>query len=454
MSVRARVSVEPIALQERALAVGVEPVVDREVRQVEERVAHAGVLPVDDPEPLPVVDEVRGQQVVVAGDERRALAAGLDRPRELVGLLVRAGDGEPVLGGGRGVRLDDAERVEAAGDRPGPVEAPKERRRRSRGSASADLSLDVARDEQCRRRSGRPPGRCRAPPRGRRPRARARGRCRAGPCPCRRSGGRAPRRRPTTLKLWFVIPPPSGSKSTAFPGQSRSTASSTRMRDPRHVEALLFDFNGTLSDDEGVQCGIYRELFAGHGRPLSEDEYFAELAGYSDPEIVERWLGPGHPAAGEVLEGRTRLFRERVGDGSTVPAHVREALRSAVGRVRLAVVSGAGRSEVDAVLRAAEIDVFDADRLRRGRDAREARSRGLPPCAGGTRRASRGGGRDRGHAARGRGRQGGRRLLRRRARHRSPPSACTRPTRSLPGSTRHSSSDFLASRRRRTPSSR
>ncbi len=125
------------------------------------------------------------------------------------------------------------------------------------------------------------------------------------------------------------------------------------------MEALLFDFNGTLSDDEGVQCGIYRELFAGHGRPLSEDEYFAELAGYSDPEIVERWLGPGHPAAGEVLEGRTRLFRERVGDGSSVPAHVREALRSAVGRVRLAVVSGAGRSEVDAVLRAAEIDVFE-----------------------------------------------------------------------------------------------
>jgi len=131
------------------------------------------------------------------------------------------------------------------------------------------------------------------------------------------------------------------------------------MRDPRLVAALLFDFNGTLSDDEGIQCAIFRELFAEQGRPLSEQEYFDVLAGRSDPEIVERWLGTGHPATAEVLERRVRLFRERAGDGSTVPPHVREAVRRAAGRSRLAVVSGAVRSEVDMVLRAAGLDVFE-----------------------------------------------------------------------------------------------
>jgi len=131
------------------------------------------------------------------------------------------------------------------------------------------------------------------------------------------------------------------------------------MRDPRPVEALLFDFNGTLSDDERVQFEIFRELFAEQGRPLSADEYFAELAGRSDPEIVSRWLGPGHPEADEVLRRRTSLFRERVGDGSTVAQHVREAVLRASGRARLAVVSGATGSEVETVLRAAGIDVFD-----------------------------------------------------------------------------------------------
>jgi beta-phosphoglucomutase len=131
------------------------------------------------------------------------------------------------------------------------------------------------------------------------------------------------------------------------------------MRDPRLVVALLFDFNGTLSDDEGVQCAIFRELFAEQGRPLSEQEYFDGLAGRSDPEIVERWLGTGHPATAEVLERRVQLFRERAGDGSTVPPHVRESVLRAVGRSRLAVVSGAMRSEIDMVLRAADLDVFE-----------------------------------------------------------------------------------------------
>jgi beta-phosphoglucomutase len=131
------------------------------------------------------------------------------------------------------------------------------------------------------------------------------------------------------------------------------------MRDPRLVAALLFDFNGTLSDDEGIQCAIFRELFAEQGRPLSEQEYFDTLAGRSDSEIVERWLGPGHPASAEVLERRVQLFRERAGDGSTVAPHVRESVLRAAGRSRLAVVSGAVRSEIDLVLRAAGLDVFE-----------------------------------------------------------------------------------------------
>ena len=125
------------------------------------------------------------------------------------------------------------------------------------------------------------------------------------------------------------------------------------------MAALLFDFNGTLSDDEGIQCAIFRELFAEQGRPLSGREYVDLLAGRSDPEIVKRWLGTGHPATAEVLERRVQLFRERAGDGSTVPPHVREAVLRAAGRSRLAVVSGAVRSEVDMVLRAAGLDVFE-----------------------------------------------------------------------------------------------
>ena len=59
-------------------------VVDGEVGEIEEDVAHAGVLPVDDPDALAVVDEVRVQQVVVAGPLGHWAAGTLDPPRELV----------------------------------------------------------------------------------------------------------------------------------------------------------------------------------------------------------------------------------------------------------------------------------------------------------------------------------------------------------------------------------
>ena len=119
------------------------------------------------------------------------------------------------------------------------------------------------------------------------------------------------------------------------------------------ARAVIFDFNGTLSDDEPILLEIFRELFAEHGKPLSAQEYFDELAGLSDPEIVRTWLGRDHPAVDEVVERRIALYRERVADGSSIHEPVREAVRYAAGRAHVGVVSGAARAEIEPVLQAA-----------------------------------------------------------------------------------------------------
>jgi beta-phosphoglucomutase len=116
------------------------------------------------------------------------------------------------------------------------------------------------------------------------------------------------------------------------------------------ARALVFDFNGTLSHDEPVLAAIFGELFAEHGKPLSAQEYFDELAGRSDTEIVRTWLGDDHPDVDAVIAARVERYRERVGDGSTVPEAVREAVRYAAARVPVAVVSGAARAEIETVL--------------------------------------------------------------------------------------------------------
>jgi len=116
---------------------------------------------------------------------------------------------------------------------------------------------------------------------------------------------------------------------------------------------VIFDFNGTLSDDEPVLCGIFMQLFAEHGKPMSAQEYFDQLAGLSDPEIVRTWLGEDHPDVQAVIDERVELYRKAAADGSTVHEHVREAVRYAAEHVPLAICSGAARAEIEPVVESA-----------------------------------------------------------------------------------------------------
>src|SRR6478672_3662600 len=148
------------------------------------------------------------------------------------------------------------------------------------------------------------------------------------------------------------------------------------------VLAIVFDFNGTLSDDEPLLCEIFMRLFAEHGKPMSAQEYFDRLAGLSDPEIVRAWLGENHPDVEAVIAERTDLYREAVADGSTVHEHVREAVRYAADRVPLAICSGAARAEIEPVLEAAGLtDCFRAvvscDDIVHGKPDPEGYSRAL-----------------------------------------------------------------------------
>jgi beta-phosphoglucomutase len=144
----------------------------------------------------------------------------------------------------------------------------------------------------------------------------------------------------------------------------------------------MFDFNGTLSDDEHILFELLRDLFAERSRPLSEEVYFDRLAGLSDPEIVRMWLGEDHPDVEVVLSERIDRYSARVADGSTVSAAVREAVLYAAERVPVAVVSGAHRAEVEPVLAAAGLAaavsvLVTVDDLERGKPDPEGYLRAL-----------------------------------------------------------------------------
>ena len=146
--------------------------------------------------------------------------------------------------------------------------------------------------------------------------------------------------------------------------------------------AFLFDFNGTLSDDEPILCAILSELFAERGRPLEAATYFEQLAGLSDPEIVRTWLGVDEATVQEVVDEKIARYRAAVADGTSVSEDAREAVRLAASRASVAVVSGAARDEVEPVLAAAGLTelvsaVVTAEDVERGKPAPDGYLRAL-----------------------------------------------------------------------------
>jgi beta-phosphoglucomutase len=149
----------------------------------------------------------------------------------------------------------------------------------------------------------------------------------------------------------------------------------------RHARALVFDFNGTLSHDEPLLYAIYAELFAEHGRPLREADYYGRLAGNTEESIIQGWLG----VEGDELEAliHERIDRYvRLADGSTVPDATRRAVLHAARRGPVGIVSGAYRREIEPVLAGAGIAaaigvIVAADDVARGKPHPEGYERML-----------------------------------------------------------------------------
>ena len=140
------------------------------------------------------------------------------------------------------------------------------------------------------------------------------------------------------------------------------------------VQAVAFDFNGTLSDDEPVMYAIYSELFSARGRPISADEYFGRLAGHAEEAIIAGWLGVEGDELDALIAERIDRYRELTADGSTVTERVRAAVRHAAARVPVALVSGAFRTEIEPVLAASGIadcftTIVTADDVEAGKPA-------------------------------------------------------------------------------------
>lgn len=126
------------------------------------------------------------------------------------------------------------------------------------------------------------------------------------------------------------------------------------------LDGVLFDFNGTLSDDEGVLRDLFIDLAAAEcGVSLTARQYQEDLAGRSDREIMTDILAMVPGASGDVERFLPMIDAEyaaRVARESLIRPATREVVRALhAADVKLGVVTGAGRAQVIPVLERAEL---------------------------------------------------------------------------------------------------
>jgi beta-phosphoglucomutase len=125
------------------------------------------------------------------------------------------------------------------------------------------------------------------------------------------------------------------------------------------IQAIFFDFNGVIIDDETIQMKAYQEVLRGHQIDLTEDGYFSAL-GMDDKTFVqamfERAKKPLTPEVlTTVLSAKTDLHRGMIEDELPLFPGVLTFLKATARQFSLGLVSMANITEVGYVFQRANL---------------------------------------------------------------------------------------------------
>ncbi|MEO8226862.1 MAG: HAD family phosphatase [Gemmatimonadota bacterium] len=130
--------------------------------------------------------------------------------------------------------------------------------------------------------------------------------------------------------------------------------------------AILFDFNGVIVNDEPQHCAALIETLAEYGHTLDRDTYYRDYLGFDDREcfrytFAQIGLPTDDGSIAEAIERKAAHYERSIRASMRLVPGAPEFVRAAAaGGHRLAIVSGALRREIDLVLGQAGLrDHFD-----------------------------------------------------------------------------------------------
>ncbi|MBI3603476.1 MAG: HAD family phosphatase [Nitrospirae bacterium] len=121
------------------------------------------------------------------------------------------------------------------------------------------------------------------------------------------------------------------------------------------LQAIIFDFDGVVADNEPIHFAMFRRVLGEIGLPLTESDYYAKYLGYDDKGCFAAVLAAhDRPAPkaliDDLIDRKARAYLDHIKQHLVIFPGVRELVRDAAGRYRLAIASGALRHEIEFIL--------------------------------------------------------------------------------------------------------
>jgi beta-phosphoglucomutase len=125
------------------------------------------------------------------------------------------------------------------------------------------------------------------------------------------------------------------------------------------IQAVFFDFNGVVIDDEHLQLKVYQDLLGGEGVAVTEADYYSSL-GMDDIAFVRASFERAgkelsEQALGRIIEAKTAAHRELIKDELPLFPGVVTFIKALARRHPLGLVSMANRAEIEYVLERASL---------------------------------------------------------------------------------------------------
>lgn len=126
------------------------------------------------------------------------------------------------------------------------------------------------------------------------------------------------------------------------------------------LQAIIFDFDGVVADNEPIHFAMFRQVLAEIGLPLTEEDYYAKYLGFDDKGCFAAVLAAhGRPAPAatirDLVERKAQAYLAYIRDHLVIFPGVTQLVREAAARYPLAIASGALRHEIEFILEQAGI---------------------------------------------------------------------------------------------------